>query len=150
MQIFLDCTSGFWTRLISYASGAGRSRNFRRTQTSHGTLSWACRNVYANQFFLNQHVFTQEKSATVTYPPLEYAGSDGDLSANQEGLICKATLPLQWNQASLLIPFTEGTAGRNFRQRLSTAGVGDILLVERTWLLDPERVKEAMFWWESD
>ncbi len=55
----------------------------------------------------------------------------------------QATLPLQWNQATFLVPFQDGPLSQNFRQRLSTAGVGDIVLMERTWLFDPDNVKRG-------
>jgi hypothetical protein len=108
----------------------------------HGTLSMGFRNVYANQYFLNENVFTQANQSqqpTRLWNTLDLTGT----YQLTRRVNLQATLPLQWNQASFLVPFSEGPLAETFRQRLSTAGVGDILLVERTWLLDPERVKRG-------
>ena len=108
----------------------------------HGTLSLGFRNVYANQYFLNAHVDGQENSIerpTRLWNTLDLTGT----YQLTRRVNLQATLPLQWNQATFLVPFTEGPLAQSFRQRLSTAGVGDILLVERTWLFDPEKVKRG-------
>ena len=108
----------------------------------HGTISLGYRNVYANQYFLNPHVFTE---ANRTQQPTRLWNTF-DLTGTYQltrRVNLQATLPLQWNQASFLVPFQGGPLSETFRQRLSTAGVGDLLLVERTWLLDPEKVKRG-------
>lgn len=108
----------------------------------HGTLSLGYRNVYANQYFLNAHIDSNETRAerpTRLWNTLDLTGT----YQLTRRVNLQATLPLQWNQASLLIPLNEGPLAQSFRQRLSTAGVGDILLMERTWLFDPENVKRG-------
>jgi hypothetical protein len=108
----------------------------------HGTLSLGYRNVYANQYFLNGSVFREEnrlEEPTRLWNTLDLTGT----YQLTRRVNLQATVPLQWNQATFLVPFTEGPAAEAFRQRLSTSGVGDLLLVERTWLMDPERVKRG-------
>lgn len=100
------------------------------------------RNVYANQYFLNAHVFTEEnrlQQPTRLWNTLDLTGT----YQLTRRVNLQATLPLQWNQASFLEPFTDGPVAQTFRQRLSTSGVGDIVLMERTWLFDPDKVKRG-------
>lgn len=114
-------------------------------KAGHGTLSVGYRNAYANQFFLNAHrntQLTQAEQPTRLWNTLDLTGT----YQLTKRVNLQATVPLQWNQATFLVP-TEGPAGGPlgdaFRQRLSTAGVGDILLVERTWLFNPDNVKRG-------
>ena len=111
-------------------------------QAGHGTLSIGYRNVYANQYFLNPHVFTQlnnEERPTRLWNTVDLTGT----YQLTKRVNLQATVPLQWNQATFLVPFTDGPLAESFRQRLSTAGVGDIVLMERTWLFDPDNVKRG-------
>jgi len=111
-------------------------------KAGHGTLSIGYRNVYANQYFLNSQVFTQlnqEERPTRIWNTVDLTGT----YQLTKRVNLQATVPLQWNQATFLVPFTEGPLAESFRQRLSTAGVGDIVLMERTWLFDPENVKRG-------
>lgn len=108
----------------------------------HGTLSLGFRNVYANQYFLNSHIFrsfNRVEQPTRLWNTLDLTGT----YQLTRRVNLQATMPLQWNQASFLIPFTKGPVAESFRQRLSTAGVGDIVLMERTWLFNPENVKRG-------
>lgn len=111
-------------------------------QPGHGTLSVGYRNVYANQYFLNSHVFT---SANRSQQPTRLWNTV-DMTATYQltkRVNTQITVPLQFNQASFLVPFTSNALGPTFRQRLSTAGVGDITLIGRTWVLDPENARKG-------
>lgn len=47
------------------------------------------------------------------------------------------------NQASSLLPLTPNQFGPSYRQYLSTSGVGDLLLIGRSWVLNPDQAKKG-------
>jgi len=111
-------------------------------KSGHGTLSVGYRSVYANQYFLNSQVFrqlNQQEQPTRFWNTVDLTGT----YQLTKRVNLQATVPLQFNQATFLVPFTDGPLAESFRQRLSTAGVGDIVLMERTWLFNPDNVKRG-------
>lgn len=102
----------------------------------HFSLSVGYRNVSANQYFLNSKVFTREnqlQKPSRTWNTLDVTGTYQATKRVNLAL----TLPVVLNKMSFLEPGDGGPL--ELQQRLYGSSIGDILLVGRSWVLDPER-----------
>ncbi|CAN5187987.1 hypothetical protein BH10CYA1_BH10CYA1_41270 [soil metagenome] len=108
-------------------------------QPGHFTFSTGWRYVQANRYFLNTAFFKQANNTQKPFRQWHTLDVTGTYQVNKR-LNIAATLPIAMNEASFLAP---GNGSQpEFRQNIYARSVGDLLLMSRTWLLDPEQHKK--------
>jgi hypothetical protein len=99
--------------------------------------------VQANQYFLNTHVFATANHTEKPSRIWHTLDVTGTYQVSPRVNIA-VTLPLSLNRMSFLVPGEAGPAPE-FRQTINAHAVGDLLIMARTWVLNPEKNTKQNF-----